>query len=157
MTDDVRATEQNDAAELSSSERSSKLQALDALVGDWALGDPSAPVGRTSYSWLEGGFFLVQRWTVDIPEAPDGIAILGEDATTGGLVQHYYDSRGVARVYGMSLDGGVWRLWREGPDFWQRFTGTFSEDGTTISGTWESSPDGSNWQHDFNLLYTRVS
>ena len=34
MTDDVRATEH--AAELSSPERSSKLQALDALVGDRA-------------------------------------------------------------------------------------------------------------------------
>ena len=101
--------------------RDPKLQALDALVGDWALGDPSAPLGRTSFSWLQGGYFLVQRWTVDIPVAPDGIAILGEDATTGGLVQHYYDSRGVARVYRMRLEDGTWTLWRDGPDFWQRF------------------------------------
>ena len=133
-------------------DRNPKLEALDALVGDWALGDPSAAVGRTSFSWLQGGFFLVQRWTVDVPVAPDGIAILGEDATTGGLVQHYYDSRGVARVYQMRLEGGTWTLWRDGPDFWQRFSGRFSEDGTTISGTWEHSPDGSTWEHDFDLL-----
>jgi hypothetical protein len=31
--------------------------------------------------------------------------------------QHYYDSRGVARIYPMSLNGGGWKLWR-GPDFW---------------------------------------
>jgi hypothetical protein len=137
-------------------ERNPALEALDALVGEWVLGDPAAPVGRTSFSWLEGGFFMVQRWTVDIPGAPDGIAILGEDATTGGLVQHYYDSRGVARVYQTSLEDGTWRLWRDGPDFWQRFSGTFSQDGTTISGAWEISPDGSSWEHDFDLVYTRV-
>ena len=95
MSDDIRAAQQ---------EAAPGLEQLAALVGDWALGDPAAPIGRTSFSWLAGGFFLVQRWTVDIPEAPDGIAILGEDAAGGGLVQHYYDSRGIARVYGMSLD-----------------------------------------------------
>lgn len=136
--------------------RDPEVQALDALVGDWALGDPSAPLGRTSFSWLEGGHFLVQRWTVDIPEAPDGIAILGQDEASGGLVQHYYDSRGIARVYRMRLEGGTWELWRDGPDFWQRFTGRFSEDGGTITGAWEISPDGSSWQHDFDLVYTRL-
>jgi hypothetical protein len=120
------------------------------------VGEPSAAAGRTSFSWLEGGMFLVQRWTVDIPGVPDGIAILGGDPSTAGLVQHYFDSRGVARVYHMSLEGGVWKLWRHGADFSQRFTGRFREDGTTISGTWESAPDGSTWEHDFDLLYTRV-
>ena len=137
-------------------DRNPDLDALDALVGDWVLGDPAAPVGRTSFSWLEGGFFLVQRWTVDIPEAPDGIAILGQDATTGQLVQHYYDSRGIARVYQTRLEDGTWRLWRDGPDFWQRFSATFAKDGTTIRGTWESSPDGTSWEHDFDLVYTKV-
>jgi hypothetical protein len=146
MTDNIAGTE-----------RDPKLKALEALVGEWALGDPAAPVGRTSFSWLEGGFFLVQRWTVDVPGAPDGIAVVGLDATTGGLVQHYFDSRGVARVYGMSLEDGVWKLWRNGPDFWQRFRGAISEDGTTIAGSWESSADGSSWQHDFDLAYTKVS
>jgi hypothetical protein len=37
-----------------------------------------------------------------------------------------------------------------------RFTGTFSDDGDTIGGTWEKSFDGSNWEHDFNLTYRRV-
>jgi hypothetical protein len=31
--------------------------------------------------------------------------------------QHYYDSRGVARIYQMSLNDGGWKLWRD-PDFW---------------------------------------
>ena len=50
---------------------------------------------------------------------------------------------GVARLYAMTLDAGTWTLLRESPDFSpldfaQRFTGTFSDDGDTIRGTWES-------------------
>jgi hypothetical protein len=26
------------------------------------------------------------------------------------------------------------------------------EDGTTISGTWESSPDGTSWGHDLDVV-----
>ena len=70
--------------------------------------------------------------------------------------QHYYDSRGVARVYGMSLSDRVWKIWRSDPDFSQRFTGQVSEDGATILATWEKSEDGENWQHDFDLTYTKV-
>jgi hypothetical protein len=40
-------------------------------------------------------------------------------------------------------------------DFWQRFTGRFSADGDTISGTWETG-DGSSWKKDFDLTYARI-
>lgn len=56
----------------------------------------------------------------------------------------------------MSLDTGVWRLWREAPGFHQRFAGTFREDGQTITARWEMSEDGENWRIDFDLTYTRV-
>ena len=71
-------------------------------------------------------------------------------------MQHYYDSRGVARVYGMSLEDGVWRLWRDGVDFSQRFAGRLGDDGATIAGAWEIARDGSSWEHDLDLVYTRV-
>ena len=97
-----------------------------------------------------------------MPEAPDGIAIIGPDrASDGNFLQHYFDSRGVARVYKMSLSDGVWQLWRDAPDFSplnfaQRFTGTFSDAGRTISGAWETCHDGETWEHDFDLTYTKV-
>ena len=67
-------------------------------------------------------------------------------------------SRGVARLYAMTLSGGAWTLTRESPDFTpldfrQRFTGTFSQDGNTISGAWEKRLNGSGWEHDFALTY----
>lgn len=41
------------------------------------------------------------------------------------------------------------------PGVSQRFTGTFNETADTISGKWELSTDGSTWEHDFDLTYTR--
>jgi hypothetical protein len=68
----------------------------------------------------------------------------------------YFDSRAVSRIYQMSLSDGVWKLWREAPSFSQRFTGTFSDDGRIIRDRWEKSTDGSQWEHDFDLTYTKV-
>jgi NAD(P)-dependent dehydrogenase (short-subunit alcohol dehydrogenase family) len=71
------------------------------------------------------------------------------------------DARGLARVYAMTFSDGRWTLLRDAPDFTplafpQRFTGEFSADGRTISGRWERSGDGTSWQHDFDLVYTKV-
>ena len=45
----------------------------------------------------------------------------------------------------------------EHPDFSQRFSGHFSEDGCSIAGGWEISYDnGSHWSADFDLTYTKV-
>jgi hypothetical protein len=143
------------------------LEALEPLVGKWSMapefeGMPPPDVGApVSFEWLSGERFLIQRWEVPVPEAPDGIAIIGADPESeGNYLQHYFDSRGVARVYKMSLADGVWKLWRDEPDlspldFSQRFTGTFSDDGKTIAGRWEIAHDGTTWEHDFDLTYRK--
>ncbi|HEY8952003.1 MAG TPA: hypothetical protein VIP78_05525, partial [Candidatus Dormibacteraeota bacterium] len=75
--------------------------------------------------------------------------------------QHYFDSRGVVRLYAMTLNRGTWILTRESPDFSsldfnQRFMGKFSRDGETIKGSWETSKKrGSTWVNDFDLVFTR--
>src|SRR5204862_294216 len=68
----------------------------------------------------------------------------------------YYDARDERRVYETRLAGGVWKMWREAPDFNQRFIGRISDDGKTIAGQWEMSRDGTNWEVDFDLTYTKV-
>ena len=105
-----------------------------------------------------GKRFLVQRWEVDHPDAADGIAIIGFDPGAASLLQHYVDSRGVEHVYAMTFADSVWTLERyaRAPDFSQRFVGTFTDDDRTIDGRWETSGDGSSWNPDFNLIYTRV-
>ena len=67
----------------------------------------------------------------------------------------YADERGVARIYQMRMDEGVWRMWRDSPGFSQRMTGTFSADGNTIVWRGELSRDGSNWEQDLDVIYTR--
>ena len=143
------------------------LDALEPLIGEWSMearfpGAPSGDIGaRTVFEWLPGRRFLIQRWQVPHPDAPDGIAIIGFDQAKNNYVQHYFDSRGVARVYEMTFGDGVWELSRTTADmspldFAQRYTGTFSDDQTTIRGSWEISNDGSTWEHDFELIYIRV-
>ena len=90
--------------------------------------------GRTTFEWLEGGGFLIERSTVDRPGFPNGICVIGATGPDGGLQQHYFDSPGVARVYEMTLEDGVWTLFREGPDWPQRYVGELSEDGKNDHG-----------------------
>jgi hypothetical protein len=154
--------------------RPDALARLGVFVGEWSMearfpGQPPAPSGpadsdllaRSRFEWALGGQFLLQRTEVPVPGVPDSLAIVGADLRTGGYTQHYYDSRGVVRLYAMSFADGVWTLTRESPDFSpldfrQRFTGTFSEDGNTITGAWEKCPDGGEWEHDFCLTYRRT-
>jgi hypothetical protein len=146
--------------------RTDALARLDVFAGEWVVvarfsgGD--APAARSTFEWALDRQFLIQRIHVPVPEAPDGLTIVSTDPETGAYTQHYYDSRGVVRLYAMTLAGGVWTLTRESPDFTslefrQRFTGTFSADGNAIDGAWESAPaDGGEWEHDFALTYRRA-
>jgi hypothetical protein len=88
---------------------------LAALIGEWRLEAtykdiPATDAGaRVVFEWLPDERFLIERWKVPVPEAPDGIAIIGADPENhGNYLQHYFDSRGVARVYNMSFGDGMW-------------------------------------------------
>ncbi|WP_063629988.1 hypothetical protein [Nocardia sp. BMG51109] len=135
---------------------------LEVLVGEWTMqaGPPEGPpwpgAGRVRFEWLGTAPLLVQRWQVDMPEAPDGTAVIGCDGKSGSYYQLYTDERDVQRIYKMGLDAGVWTLQRHGEPFSQRFTGRFSEDGGTITGRWELAEDGESWRTDFDLTYTRT-
>lgn len=138
------------------------LDQLGVLAGSWRTEarlphDPAALVaGRATFEWLTGGFYLLQRFSTEHPGFPDGIAVIGAGAG-GTFTQRYFDSRGVHRVYAMSLRDGVWRLWRDAPAFWQRYAGSLDQAGVTITGAWESSRDGQSWSHDFDLSYRRTT
>jgi hypothetical protein len=146
---------------------------LTPLVGEWSMvaefqGAPAADSGaRVVFEWMPGKRFLIQRWKLpglDPLNAPAaGIALIGADPESeGSFLQHYFDSRGAARIYKMSVGDGVWKLWRDSPDFSpldfsQRYRGAFSNDGLTISGSWEICHDGTTWEHDFDLTYLKVA
>ena len=154
--------------------RTEALARLDAFTGEWVMearfpdGHPArsgatadVPQARSWFEWALDGQFLLQRTEVPIPEAPDSLSVVSVGPETGAYTQHYYDARGVVRLYAMTFADGVWTLTRETADFSpldfrQRFSGTFSEDGNTISGAWETGHDGGGWEHDFALIYRRA-
>lgn len=68
---------------------------------------------------------------------------------------HYFDSRGVFRVYDASVDHEAWRLWRDAPGMSQRFTGVFDEGSDTVTGLWQLRTDDMNWHDDLQITYRR--
>ena len=99
------------------------LKRLEPLVGEWTLeafwpgGEPWPGEARATIGWHESRAHLIQRSTMEMPEAPNTISIMGCDAGNGTYFQLYSDDRGVCRVYEMSIGDGEWRLWREGAPF----------------------------------------
>jgi hypothetical protein len=154
----------------------SALERLNRLVGTWST-DATHPAlpgvvvhGSADIEWLEGERFLIHRARTNHPDFPDSISLVGitgrdrvDEPSNGGprvatesrLCMHYFDSRGVFRVYEVSIDDAVWRLWRNAPGFSQRFTGTFADGGETIDGRWELCQDDMNWNNDLQITYRR--
>jgi hypothetical protein len=145
---------------------------LEPLIGEWSLAmvmpGEAVPAqlpdvgARVTFEWMGEHAFVLERWHVPIPEAPDGLALIGWDVGRGTFLQHYFDERGVARVYEMRFEAGVWTMERTKPDFSpfafsQRFTGTVAGDGSRIDGTWDIAEDHKTWKKDFDLIYSRVS
>jgi hypothetical protein len=138
------------------------LSPLRVLVGTWSTTGthPLVPGttfhGRTSFTWIEGGAFLVMHSQIDEPEIPSGIAVFGTDDGIGESSMLYFDERGVSRRYQVRLQDNVWKWWRDDPKFSQRFTGAISPDGRTIVSRGELSRDGGRWEPDLALTYSRV-
>jgi hypothetical protein len=145
-------------------DRTAAMERLSPFVGEWTVEVGFAPgmTVPTVFEWILGGRFLAQRTDVPDPSAPDSMIVDGADDDGGGYTQHYFDSRGIARLYAMTFDGEVWTLRREKPDFTplsfsQRFTGRFGDGGRTIRGAAENSHDGgATWELDFEITYTKV-
>ena len=139
-----------------------QLQTLEPLVGEWATEANFADRddvyrGTTTFAWFQNASYLIQHAAMDDPIFHKGIMLFGPAVGGGRVVQHYFDSRGIARIYDVSFEDGVLRLWRDDPDFAQRFSGRFSDDGNAIEGAWEICQPGESWKHDFAFSYTRIA
>jgi hypothetical protein len=139
-------------------DRDPKLEPFDVLIGTWAteakhrLLDAVVP-GSVTYEWLEGGRFLIQRSRSEHESFPDGISVIGAPESGEGLVMEYFDSRGVRRTYGISLEDGVLRIWRDHPGFDQRFSAKLGHD--VFEGVFELAETPGDWQEDMKVTYRR--
>ncbi len=145
-------------AKTNSNKANPALERLEIFLGDWEmelsnsafLPHPSNTLqGQISFEWVEDGAFL--RMCM----GDDAIWLISRDDSNPDYEVFYYDSRNVSRVYKMSFSEGTWKMWRISPNFSQRYEGKMDKDGNIISGKWEKSTDGREWEHDFNVTYTR--
>lgn len=99
------------------------LQPWCVLVGEWhTVGThrllPNTTLhGQASFTWLQGGAFLMMQTQTEEPGFPSNIGIFGSDDATQGITMLYFDERGVSRKFEATLQENVWKLWR---NVWQR-------------------------------------
>jgi hypothetical protein len=133
------------------------------LVGAWTTEatHPALPgttvSGTAEVQWLEGERFLIFRAHNDHPDFPDSISILGD---ADGLRWHYFDSRGVHRIYELCVTDDGWEIARDaaGTDesaFSQRLTLTFEDGDDTMEGRSAISYDNETWEDDLQITYRR--
>lgn len=116
------------------------LKRLDRLVGTWSLkgrtlnskGDDVS--GRVIIEWLPGGFFLKQSGKIDVRGFEVyGLEIVGYDPSTKTFTSHVYSNMsGNPAAYQWDVKGNIVTHWTKEA----KYTGTFSEDGNTLSGGW---------------------
>ena len=142
-----------------------------SLIGEWhgegelPFDPPLKMSAETSIGRL--GEFIVIRSVGQPAELPDTISIVGGGPDGEPQPMHYFDSRGVKRLFMMAIDGATWKIWRapgedwngpDGPGFNQRYIGEISADGKSIKGRWERGlgDAGDEWEIDFPFDYVRM-
>jgi uncharacterized protein DUF1579 len=138
---------------------------LEALIGTWKTEGwtreaPGAPAVRVdavdTYEWLPGGAVLHRVDARMGDQKVEGAEIIGWDPERGRYVTQYFGTDGPA-AYEASLDEEdgvlVWRMSSAA----DRFSGTFSDDGSTITGHWESLGEDSQWRPWMDITLTRRS
>ena len=138
------------------------LQPLAPLVGEWRTTGthPLVPGtvfnGRTSFTWHEGGAFLLMRSEIDEPEIPSGVAMIGSDDAAGTFTMIYFDERNISRRYVVEVTDGKVAWHRDEAGFAQRMEVTIAADGTRLDAQGTMSHDGGPWEDDLQLTYERI-
>ncbi len=68
-----------------------------------------------------------------------------------------FDDRGISRKYNLNLSGSKMEWRRDAPGFYQRYEAVITDSGSTIIGKGGLSKDGSAWEKDLDLTYTRAA
>jgi hypothetical protein len=146
------------------------MKEFEPLIGEWhgegeiALEPPLKVSVEAKLSRL--GKLIVFSTVSKPAEVPDSVSIIGGAPDGEPQPMHYFDSRGVKRLFMMALEGSTLKIWRapgedwngpNGPGFNQRFIGEISADGKMIEGRWErgTGKTGDKWEIDFPISYVR--
>ena len=146
------------------------MKEFELLIGEWH-GEGVLPIDPPLTLSVEAtierlGEFLVLRSVGGLGGVPSSVSVIGGAPDGEPQPMHYFDARGVKRLFVMSLEGSTWTIRRApgedwngpgGPGFNQRFIGEISADGRTIDGRWERGMGdaGDRWELDFPMTYFR--
>lgn len=151
---------------------STDLQNLgNRLVGQWTMeathrAFPGAVItGSGSFEWLSGERFLIYRTHYDHPDFPDSVSIIGGQ---DGLRMHYFDSRGVIRLYDVAVTGDGWSITMQrsadagafasgDAPFSQRLMYAFVEADQSMSVLGQLAHDDVTWEDDIEVTYRRLT
>jgi hypothetical protein len=92
------------------------MKEFEPLMAEWhgegAI--PSQPPMRISAeAKIERlGEFIVFSAVAEPAEVPDSISIIGGAPDGEPQPMHYFDSRGIKRLYVTALEGSTWTIWR---------------------------------------------
>lgn len=130
-----------------------KLRALQPLIGRWRIEGPDVS-GEVSYEWMEGGFFLIQRYDLtNYGSRHKGIEYSGWDEDTGTVRSRLMGTDGSRFTYTYALDGNIYYYWfgeKNAPNFSR---GVIAPGGRSIEGRW-TIPGAPNGGYDWRL--TRI-
>ena len=116
------------------------LASFERLVGTWSFSGEVG--GTTTYEWMEGGFFLLQRPRLEHGDhTVIGLEVIGhlkpfDGATSADIRSRFYDNEGNTLDYVYELVGDTLTIWGGEKGSPAYYRGTFSDDGDTLSGGW---------------------
>jgi hypothetical protein len=118
----------------------SALKRLEKLLGTWDLNGRTLNVetdnifGQVTIDWLPGGFFMQQRGWIDFMGfRGESLEIISYDPVTRIFPATVYSSMsGLPLAYYWDVQGNLVTHWTDGA----KYTGTFNEDGTILTGGW---------------------
>jgi hypothetical protein len=125
------------------------FKALDQFVGTWSMkghllgSDEETIVGRATYQWLEGGFFLQQDIELDFAGMVEvrSHELIGYDPEAGSFSSLVFSNMSPTPLpYQWQVQGREVTITVSYGPLDATFKGAFSEDGDSFSGGWRPNP-----------------
>jgi Protein of unknown function (DUF1579) len=126
------------------------LRKLDRFVGTWVMkgrtldSDVENITARTTFEWLPGGHFLLQRFSADfVGMNIQSHEVIGFDPATGTFPSTVYSNLAPMPLpYRWAVDGDALTITAEA--LGATFHGRWNDDGTAFSGGWRPDPGHEN-------------
>lgn len=102
---------------------------------------------------VPGGFFLIHHADAQVGDEKINILeIIGYNASDKSYYSHSFDSQGNHATFRLSIKEELLKITGES----ERFTGRINKAATIITGKWERSDNGLDWQHSMDVKLTKA-